>query len=88
MYDILFMYQNQNKGNVLKYRQFTLSEYSTRYQPVYGNLTVNIVPEQEGLAIEMMFNQADYSKEMVTSLMSMFVSNIDSALFNLKNYTR
>ncbi len=88
VYDILFMYQNQNKGNVLKYRQFTLSEYSTRYQPVYGNLTVNIVPEQEGLAIEMMFNQADYSKEMVTSLMSMFVSNIDSALFNLKNYTR
>ncbi|VEA66611.1 Beta-ketoacyl-acyl-carrier-protein synthase I [Serratia plymuthica] len=85
VYDILFMYQNQNKGNVLKYRQFTLSEYSTRYQPVYGNLTVNLVPEQEGLAIEMMFNQANYSNETVASLMSMFVSNIDSVLFNLQN---
>ncbi|KYQ97083.1 hypothetical protein AWY96_00645 [Serratia plymuthica] len=83
VYDILFMYQNQNRGNVLRYRQFTLPEYSTRYQPVYGNLTVNIVPEQEGLAIEMMFNQADYSRETVASLMSVFVSNIESALFNL-----
>ncbi|MBC3946718.1 hypothetical protein H8S21_15425 [Erwinia persicina] len=82
VYDILFMYQNQNKGNVLKYRQFTLPEYRVRYQPVYGNLTVNLVPEQEGIAIEMIFNQASYPREMVASLMSMFVSNIDRALFN------
>ncbi|WP_455821030.1 beta-ketoacyl synthase N-terminal-like domain-containing protein [Pseudomonas cerasi] len=82
VYDILFMYQNQNKGNVVKYRQFTLPEYSARYQPVYGNLTVNLVPEQQGIAIEMTFNQANYPKEMVASLMSMFVSNIDRALFN------
>lgn len=85
VYDILFMYQNQNKGNVIKYRQFTLLEYSTRYQPVYGDLTVNLVPDQEGLAVEMMFNQAHYSKEMVASLMSMFVANIDRVLFNLQN---
>lgn len=83
VYDILFMYQNQNKGNVLKYRQFALPEYSTRYQPVYGNLTVNLVPEQEGIAIEMIFNQAVYDRETVASLMSMLVSNIDSHLFNL-----
>ncbi|WP_158151126.1 beta-ketoacyl synthase N-terminal-like domain-containing protein [Pantoea ananatis] len=82
VYDILFMYQNQNKGNILKYRQFTLSEYPVRYQPVYGNLTVNLVPEQERIAIEMIFNQANYPREMVSSLMSMFVSNIDRALFN------
>lgn len=85
VYDILFMYQNQNKGNVLKYRQFTLPEYLTRYQPVYGNLTVNLVPEHEGIAIEMMFNQAVYARETVASLMSMLVSNIDSVLFNLQN---
>lgn len=83
VYDILFMYQNQNKGNVLKYRQFALPEYSTRYQPVYGNLTVNLVPEQEGITIEMIFNQAVYDRETVASLMSMLVSNIDSLLFNL-----
>ncbi|WP_368195089.1 beta-ketoacyl synthase N-terminal-like domain-containing protein [Aeromonas sp. R2-2] len=84
VYDILFMYQNQNKGNTIKYREFTLPEHSMRFHPVYGNLTVNLVPEQEGLAVEMMFNQARYSKEMVASLMSSFMINIDKVLFELQ----
>ena len=83
VYDILFMYQNQNRGNVLNYQGFALNECPTRYQPVYGNLTVNIVPEHAGIAIEMTFNQAHHSKDTVASLMNRFVSNIDRDLTNL-----
>ncbi|WP_081858321.1 beta-ketoacyl synthase N-terminal-like domain-containing protein [Photorhabdus temperata] len=85
LYDILFMYQNQNKGNLLRYRKFSIPEYATRYQPVYCNLTVNLVPEQEELAIEMMFNQTSYPKEIVASFMSMFLSNINNYLLNLES---
>ena len=84
LYDILFMSQNQTKGNILKYQEFSIPEYATRYQPVYCNLTVNLVPERKGLTIETTFNQANYSTKIVESFMLMFLSSIDSYLPNLE----
>lgn len=61
IYDILFMYQNQNKGYQLTVGNQVFKEATIRYQPIYSNLCFNLIPADTGMDIDVTFNHSRYS---------------------------
>jgi 3-oxoacyl-(acyl-carrier-protein) synthase/acyl carrier protein len=85
LYEILFMYQNQNRGYVLNFAEWSLPESEVRYQPVYTPLCFNIVPCDRGMAVDITYNAFQYSSDYIAGLYRGFAQTMKTCLDEMEN---
>ncbi|MEX3238724.1 beta-ketoacyl synthase N-terminal-like domain-containing protein [Serratia quinivorans] len=85
LYDILFMYQNQNRGYVLNFANWSLPESAVRYQPVYTPLCFNIVPGAHGMDVDITYNSSLYSGDYIMELYRGFAKTMKDCLDELES---
>lgn len=85
LYEILFIYQNQNRGYELNFAGLTLQESAVRYQPVYTPLCFNIVPDGKAMGIDITYDASRYSGDYIATLYRGFAQTMAVCLDTLEN---
>jgi phthiocerol/phenolphthiocerol synthesis type-I polyketide synthase E len=85
LYDILFMYQNQNRGYQLTIGEESLNEAAIRYQPIYSSLSFNLVPVTTGIDMDITFNHSRYSYDYIEAFSNGYRLALDQYLIELEN---
>jgi phthiocerol/phenolphthiocerol synthesis type-I polyketide synthase E len=85
LYNILFMLQNQTKAYELKFDGKIYYESAVAYSPLYGDLSINIVPIQKEFLLDVTYDKSKYSHVFITKFIEDYISRISSCLHKLEN---
>ena len=71
-YRILFMFQNQNRGYVLRLAGRVYREARYRYRPLYADLTFNFTQSAASLCLTVHFDPRRYSEQYLSGLLDRY----------------